>query len=132
MTEFGKAIAEAYTVDGAAIDMGRGVHDGKLDSDAVVQVPLRMMNRHGLIAGATGTGKTVTLQTLAEQLSAAGGPPLPAAVCACPAARGRHGGPPRNPRRGGPLAGPSLGQPEIGSAISIREKLTVPAERCGV
>ena len=72
MTDFGKAIAEAYTVDGAAIDLGRGVHEGKLDSGAVVQVPLRMMNRHGLIAGATGTGKTVTLQTLAEQLSAAG------------------------------------------------------------
>ena len=72
MTDFGKEIAEAYTVDGAAIDLGRGVHEGKLDSGAVVQVPLRMMNRHGLIAGATGTGKTVTLQTLAEQLSAAG------------------------------------------------------------
>jgi DNA helicase HerA-like ATPase len=72
MSDFGKAIAEAYTVDGAAIDLGRGVHDGKLDSDAVVKVPLRMMNRHGLVAGATGTGKTVTLQTLAEQLSAAG------------------------------------------------------------
>ena len=72
MTDFGQAIAEAYTVDGAAIDLGRGVHDGKLDADAVVQVPLRMMNRHGLVAGATGTGKTVTLQTLAEQLSAAG------------------------------------------------------------
>ena len=72
MTDFGQAIAEAYTVDGAAIDLGRGVHDGKLDPDAVVQVPLRMMNRHGLVAGATGTGKTVTLQTIAEQLSAAG------------------------------------------------------------
>ena len=72
MTDFGKAIAEAYAVEGAAIDLGRGVHDGKLAPDAVVQVPLRMMNRHGLIAGATGTGKTITLQTLAEQLSAAG------------------------------------------------------------
>jgi DNA helicase HerA-like ATPase len=40
--------------------------------EAVVQIPLRMMNRHGLVAGATGTGKTVTLQTIAEQLSAAG------------------------------------------------------------
>jgi DNA helicase HerA-like ATPase len=71
-TDFGKAIADAYAVEGAVIDLGRGVHEGELASDAVVQVPLKMMNRHGLIAGATGTGKTVTLQTIAEQLSAAG------------------------------------------------------------
>jgi uncharacterized protein len=72
VSEFGKAIAKAYAVEGAAIDLGRGVHGGALSPDAVVQVPLRMMNRHGLIAGATGTGKTITLQTIAEQLSAAG------------------------------------------------------------
>ena len=72
MADFAKNIAEAYAVEGAAIDLGRGVHDGELAPGAVVQVPLKMMNRHGLIAGATGTGKTVTLQTIAEQLSAAG------------------------------------------------------------
>jgi DNA helicase HerA-like ATPase len=72
LADFGKAIAEAYATDGAAIDLGRGVRDGKLEPDAVVQLPLATMNRHGLIAGATGTGKTVTLQTIAEQLSAAG------------------------------------------------------------
>jgi Helicase HerA-like C-terminal len=38
------------------------VQDGSLATEAVVRVPLRMMNRHGLIAGATGTGKTITLQ----------------------------------------------------------------------
>ena len=53
------------------LDLGRGVHEGALAPEAVVQIPLRMMNRHGLVAGATGTGKTVTLQTIAEQLSAA-------------------------------------------------------------
>jgi uncharacterized protein len=62
MTGFGKTIAEAYAVEGAAIDLGRGVHEGTLAPEAVVQVPLRMMNRHGLIAGATGTGKTITLR----------------------------------------------------------------------
>ena len=72
MTDFGKAIAAAYAPEGAAIDLGRGVHEGKLEAEAVVQLPLATMNRHGLIAGATGTGKTVTLQTIAEQLSAAG------------------------------------------------------------
>ena len=56
MSDFGKTIAEAYAAEGAAIDLGRGVHEEKLAATAVVQVPLRMMNRHGLIAGATGTG----------------------------------------------------------------------------
>jgi uncharacterized protein len=69
---FGKTIADAYAVDGPVVDLGRGVHEDGLVPEAIVQLPLRMMNRHGLIAGATGTGKAVTLQTLAEQLSAAG------------------------------------------------------------
>src|SRR3954454_1477831 len=73
-TDFGAAIAAAYKVEGAAIDLGRGVHDGAVVPEAVVQVPLGMMTRHGLVAGATGTGKTKTLQGLAEQLSAAGVP----------------------------------------------------------
>ena len=86
MSKFGRAIAEAYAVEGAAIDLGRGVHEGSVAPQAVVQGPLRMMNRHGLIAGATGTGKTVTLQTIAEQLSAAGVAVLAADVKGtCPA-----------------------------------------------
>jgi uncharacterized protein len=56
------------------------VHDGLLVNEAVVQVPLRMLNRHGLIAGATGTGKTISLQTIAEQLSDAGGAVFAAGV----------------------------------------------------
>ena len=80
MSDFAKTITEAYATDGAAIDLGRGVHEGELAEDAVVQMPLRMMNRHGLIAGATGTGKTVTLQTIAEQLSANGVPVFTADV----------------------------------------------------
>jgi DNA helicase HerA-like ATPase len=70
--EFGAAMAAAYKVEGAAIDLGRGVHDGQVVPEAVVRIPLKMMNRHGLVAGATGTGKTKTLQGLAEQLSAQG------------------------------------------------------------
>jgi uncharacterized protein len=70
--EFGKTIAAAYAAEGPTVDLGRGVHDGAPAPEAVVQIPLRMMNRHGLVAGATGTGKTVTLQTIAEQLSSAG------------------------------------------------------------
>jgi DNA helicase HerA-like ATPase len=72
VSDFAKTITEGYAAEGAAIDLGRGVHEDKLATDAVVQLPLRMMNRHGLVAGATGTGKTITLQVLSEQLSAAG------------------------------------------------------------
>src|SRR5689334_9516897 len=74
MSDCSPTIAAAYATTGAAIDLGRGVHDGQTFPEAVVQAPLRMMTRHGLIAGATGTGKTKTLQGLAEQLSAAGVP----------------------------------------------------------
>ena len=50
--------------------------DGQTIKDAFVNVPLKTMNRHGLIAGATGTGKTKTLQVLAENLSDKGIPVL--------------------------------------------------------
>ena len=77
---FAAAIAAAYATEGEALDLGRGVHEGKLHADAAVRVPLATMNRHGLVAGATGTGKTKTLQLLAEQLSRAGVPVLVADV----------------------------------------------------
>ena len=72
--DFATTIAAGYAADGPVIDLGRGVLDGQVHQDARVQVPLAMMNRHGLIAGATGTGKTKTLQGIAEQLSAQGVP----------------------------------------------------------
>jgi uncharacterized protein len=71
-SDFGAAVAAAYTFEGPALELGRGVHEGKVVPEAAVRIPLAMVNRHGLIAGATGTGKTKTLQGLAEQLSAAG------------------------------------------------------------
>src|SRR5688500_16484230 len=73
--DFAARISSAYSVEGASIDLGRGMtRDGSLHPDAVVRLPAAMMNRHGLIAGATGTGKTKTLQLIAEQLSLAGVP----------------------------------------------------------
>jgi DNA double-strand break repair helicase HerA and related ATPase len=72
--DFDKAITDAYKTDGDALDLGRGVLDGTLHRDAAVRVPLATLNRHGLVAGATGTGKTKTLQLMTEQLSAAGVP----------------------------------------------------------
>jgi len=65
-------IAHGYDSNGAALQLGAVVHDGTADPQARVRIPLAMLNRHGLIAGATGTGKTKTLQLMAEQLSAAG------------------------------------------------------------
>jgi DNA helicase HerA-like ATPase len=75
--EFATRVAEAYATDGAAVALGRGLIDGEVVPEAVVQVPASMCNRHGLIAGATGTGKTKTLQLMAEQLSAMGVPSSP-------------------------------------------------------
>ena len=65
------SIRESYALQGAALEMGDLV-DGDPMPDAQVRIPLSMMNRHGLVAGATGTGKTRTLQALAEQLAANG------------------------------------------------------------
>ena len=56
------------------------VVDGVVDASARVRIPLATVNRHGLVAGATGTGKTKSLQVLAEQLSAAGVPVVMADV----------------------------------------------------
>lgn len=56
------------------IILGTGILDGVAVSETPVKIPLKTMNRHGLIAGATGTGKTKTLQVIAEQLSLKGVP----------------------------------------------------------
>ncbi len=54
--DFASRINAGYATKGAAIDLGRGMHEGNVFPDAVVQLPVSMANRHGLIAGATGTG----------------------------------------------------------------------------
>jgi DNA helicase HerA-like ATPase len=75
-----KRIANGYAVGGQALELGTVVVDGAADPDAQVRIPLATINRHGLVAGATGTGKTKTLQLIAEQLSAAGVPVVMADV----------------------------------------------------
>ncbi|MEV7606647.1 helicase HerA-like domain-containing protein [Paenarthrobacter sp. NPDC089322] len=67
-------IQQGYTLQGATIELGAAIVDGEIHKEAQVRLPLAMMNRHGLVAGATGTGKTVTLHMIAEQLSTAGVP----------------------------------------------------------
>ncbi len=73
-SDFSERVAAAYATEGAALGLGRAMLGGATHPEAVVQIPAAMTNRHGLIAGATGTGKTKTLQLMAEQLSAMGVP----------------------------------------------------------
>lgn len=72
--KFTEKIRASYKPSGSSIYLGAGILAGEVLADAEVNLSLHMMNRHGLVAGATGTGKTRTLQLLAEQLSDAGVP----------------------------------------------------------
>ncbi|MFZ1412847.1 MAG: helicase HerA-like domain-containing protein [Micropruina sp.] len=66
------AIIKGYTFETPSIELGVLMEDGAPRPDAKVRISLSMLNRHGLVAGATGTGKTKTLQLMAEQISRAG------------------------------------------------------------
>jgi DNA helicase HerA-like ATPase len=73
---FVKSITDGNTFKGDFITLGSAILDGQTITNTFVKIPLKTMNRHGLIAGATGTGKTKTLQVLAENLSEKGIPVL--------------------------------------------------------
>ena len=74
--EFFEHIEQGYAMKGDYITVGAGMLDGETMTNAFIKIPLKTMNRHGLIAGATGTGKTKSLQVLAENLSDKGIPVL--------------------------------------------------------
>ncbi len=67
--KFNAALNNSYSFSGASITLGAGMLDGQVQTNHLVKVPLKTLNRHGLIAGATGTGKTKSLQLFAEGLS---------------------------------------------------------------
>lgn len=95
--EFFNHIVEGNTSKGDYITLGAAMLDGETITNAFVNIPLKTLNRHGLIAGATGTGKTKTLHVLAENLSEKGIPVLLMDI------KGDLSG----------LAEPSLGHPKI-------------------
>ena len=109
---FFKHITESNTTKGDYIPIGAAMLDGETVTGAHVKIPLKTMNRHGLIAGATGTGKTKSLQVLAENLSDKGIPVLLMDI------KGDLSG----------LAQPSPGHPKIDER---HEKIGIPFEAKG-
>ncbi|MEL6650983.1 MAG: helicase HerA-like domain-containing protein [Bacteroidota bacterium] len=74
--QFNEEMLSAYTFEGETLCLGGAVLEGETQTGTWVNIPLETLNRHGLIAGATGTGKTKTLQILAEQMANQGIPTL--------------------------------------------------------
>lgn len=74
--DFSNLITEGYTFKGDFITIGGAILNNEVLPNTHVNIPLKTLNRHGLIAGATGTGKTKTIQVLSEQLSLKGIPVL--------------------------------------------------------
>lgn len=73
-TKFSESIRTGYDCKGEHIILGGALLNGEGVPDTLIKIPLKTINRHGLIAGATGTGKTKTIQVLSEQLSQNGIP----------------------------------------------------------
>lgn len=75
-SSFVNSIVSGYSPQGKCITLGAAILNDQVIKEAQVKIPLKTLNRHGLISGATGTGKTVTLQVIAESLCAEGVPVL--------------------------------------------------------
>lgn len=67
--QFVQTIQQGYTFKGASITIGGGMLDAAAVPNTLIKLPLKTLNRHGLIAGATGTGKTKSIQAISERLS---------------------------------------------------------------
>ena len=100
-----------YAFEETSLELGGLMLDAETLTDTRIRIPLAMLNRHGLIAGATGTGKTKTLQLIAEQLVGHGVPVFVADVKGdlsglADAGRGRREARPRGRSRAGPTGRP--------------------------
>jgi DNA helicase HerA-like ATPase len=76
INRFRQQISEAYTFKGSSMELGGAMLDHKVVEGTMVRLPYKMLNRHGLVTGATGTGKTKTLQILAENFAVNGIPSI--------------------------------------------------------
>ena len=74
MASFDEMLKEGYGFTDPSVTLGAALEGSTIHQEPKIRIPLAVLNRHGLIAGATGTGKTKTLQLMAEQMSAAGIP----------------------------------------------------------
>ncbi|MEZ5056229.1 MAG: helicase HerA-like domain-containing protein [Saprospiraceae bacterium] len=110
--KFIEEIEKGYTFKGKSFVLGGAMLDKTCQTNTLVRIPLKTLNRHGLIAGATGSGKTKTLQIIAEQLSNNGVPVLLMDV------KGDLSG----------IAVPSAGHPKIDER---HEKIGIPFEAAG-
>ncbi len=108
-TSFNEHINKGYTFKGDSITLGAAIIENETQTNTFIKVPLKTLNRHGLIAGATGTGKTKTLQVIAENLSNKGIPVLLMDI------KGDLSG----------IAQPSLGHPKINER---HKKIGLPFE----
>ena len=108
-SKFSEEVLNAYSFENESLLLGGAMLDGECIKEHFVRIPLSTLNRHGLIAGANGTGKTKTLQIIAEQLSAKGVPSIVMDV------KGDLSG----------LAQPSPGHPKIDER---HEKIGLPFE----
>lgn len=74
--EFKEQLINGYSTSGESITIGAALFENVPQKEIQIKIPLKTLNRHGLIAGATGTGKTITLQIIAENMCNAGIPVL--------------------------------------------------------
>ena len=124
------AVASGYEFEGPALELGGLMLDASTLSDTHIRIPLGMLNRHGLVAGATGTGKTKTLQLLAEQLSAHGVPVFAADIKGdLSGSRPRASPATRSPSAPRPWA--RSGRPPASRSSTTRSAARASASRCG-
>ena len=125
------AVAAGYQFEGAALELGGLMLNATDLSDVHIRIPLAMLNRHGLVAGATGTGKTKTLQLMAEQLSAAGVPVFAADIKGDLSGLSSPGEDEREDQGAGGVGRPGLEGDRLPGGVLRPRRRRAPGSRCG-